>query len=51
MKFDKDKSNKTGTTRIDGAQALAMALGIARRQVGEEVPVDLDDFIKHAVMG
>ncbi|GLK49501.1 terminase [Brevundimonas intermedia] len=50
MKFDKDKSNKTGTTRIDGAQALAMALGIARRQVGEEVPVDLDDFIKNAVM-
>lgn len=50
MKFDKDKSNKSGTTRIDGAQALAMALGIARRQVGEEVAVNLDDYLTQAAM-
>lgn len=48
MKFDKDKSSKRGTTRIDGAQALAMALGIARRQVGEEAPVDMDAYLKLA---
>lgn len=35
QKFDKDKSNKRGTTRIDGAVALAMALGTARRFVSE----------------
>jgi phage terminase large subunit-like protein len=31
QKFDKDRSNKRGQTRIDGAVALAMALGTARR--------------------
>lgn len=38
QKFDKDKSNKRGTTRIDGAVALAMALGTARRFVADAPP-------------
>lgn len=50
QKFDKDKSNKRGTTRIDGAVALAMALGVARRAVGGEVPVDINDFLANAIM-
>lgn len=35
QKFDKDKSNKRGQVRIDGAVALAMALGTARRFVDD----------------
>jgi phage terminase large subunit-like protein len=50
QKFDKDKSNRRGTTRIDGAAALAMALGTARRLVSEETPVNLDDYIQNAVL-
>jgi phage terminase large subunit-like protein len=33
MKIDKGKSNSRGTTRIDGAPALVMALGTARKHV------------------
>ncbi len=49
-KFDKDKSNKRASVRIDGAVTLAMALGTARRFVSQERPVDIADFIKNAVM-
>jgi phage terminase large subunit-like protein len=35
MKIDKGKSNSRGTTRVDGAVALVMALGTARRHVPE----------------
>ncbi len=34
-KFDKEKSNTAATVRTDGAVALAMALGTARRHVAE----------------
>jgi phage terminase large subunit-like protein len=33
MKIDKGKSNARGTTRVDGAVALVMALGMARKHV------------------
>lgn len=35
MKIDKDKSNRGSTVRIDGAMAALMALGTAKRFVGE----------------
>ena len=35
LKFDKQKSNRAGMTRVDGAVTLAMALGTAKRFVGE----------------
>lgn len=40
MKIDKGKSNSRGTTRIDGAAALLMALGTARRHV----PTEAEEF-------
>lgn len=38
LTFDKEKGNRAGPVRIDGAVALAMALHTARRFEGEEVP-------------
>lgn len=35
QKFDKDKGNRRGPVRIDGAVTLAMALALAKRLVGE----------------
>jgi phage terminase large subunit-like protein len=48
MKIDKDKSNGRGPVRIDGAVALAMALGLAKRFV-DEAPVNVNDFLNNAV--
>jgi len=47
MKIDKDKSNSRGPVRIDGAVALAMALGLAKRFV--DSPVNVNDFLNNAV--
>jgi phage terminase large subunit-like protein len=38
MKIDKGKSNSRGTTRVDGAVALVMALGTARKRVEAPKP-------------
>lgn len=38
LKIDKGRSNARGTTRIDGASALLMALGVARKRVAAEQP-------------
>jgi phage terminase large subunit-like protein len=38
QKIDKGRSHARGTTRIDGAVTLAMALGLARRGAPEEGP-------------
>ena len=49
QKFDKDKSNKRATARIDGAVALAMALGTARRfEAANGGSVDLDSYLQTA---
>jgi phage terminase large subunit-like protein len=49
LKIDKDKSNGRGPVRIDGAVALAMALGLANRFV--DAPANVDDFLNNAVFG
>jgi phage terminase large subunit-like protein len=38
MKIDKGKSNSRGTTRVDGAVALCMALGTARKRAEAPAP-------------
>ncbi len=48
LKIDKDKSNGRGPVRIDGAVALAMALGLAKRFV-EEPKMDVSEFLAGAV--
>ena len=50
LKVDKDKSNTRGPVRIDGAVALAMALGLANRFVDQPKPPPLDDFLNHPIM-
>lgn len=47
-KFDKDRAQARGTIRIDGATALATALGVARGEKPEK-PMNLDDFLANAV--
>lgn len=50
QKPDKDKSSKRSTTRIDGAVAALIALGIARRYVQPPPSkVDLTPFLKSPV--
>lgn len=44
-KFEKGKSNAGASVRIDAAVALAMALGIAKSQMGEKPKVSLSDFL------
>jgi phage terminase large subunit-like protein len=49
VKLDKDRSNARGPVRIDGAVALAMALGLAKKF--EAAPrVDLNVFLAAAVV-
>ncbi|MGF9764114.1 terminase TerL endonuclease subunit [Microvirga sp. 0TCS3.31] len=48
LKIDKDKSNGRGPVRIDGAVALAMAVGLAKRFV-EEPKMDVSEFLSSAV--
>lgn len=49
LKIDKDRSNKRGPVRVDGAVALAMALGLAKRFVDEPPPADVSDFLSNMV--
>lgn len=48
LKVEKGKSNNRGPVRIDGAVALIMALGMAKRFEAEP-RVDVDDFLANAV--
>jgi phage terminase large subunit-like protein len=50
QKFDKGKSNKSGSVRIDGAVATVMALGTAKRRLGVEKPPSIDEFLANPVM-
>jgi phage terminase large subunit-like protein len=49
LKIDKERSNNRSVVRVDGAVALAMALELAHRFIGESAP-DLDDWLRNAVM-
>ena len=40
LKIDKQKSNRVGMTRIDGAVTLVMALGLVKRFEAEP-PIDI----------
>jgi phage terminase large subunit-like protein len=50
LKVDKERGNKRGPVRIDGAVALAMALGLASRHVEAPKPLPLDDFLRNPVI-
>ncbi len=50
VKIEKGKSNRSGQVRIDGAVALVMALGLAKRFEGEPRE-DLDGFLSAPVWG
>lgn len=49
LKIDKEKANNRSVVRVDGAVALAMALELAHRFIGEHV-VDLDEYFANPVM-
>lgn len=48
-KIDKGRSNQRATTRIDGAVALTMALGLARGKMSIKKGADLSAFLKAPV--
>lgn len=48
-KFEKGKSNRGASVRIDAAVALAMALGLAKQHIAEKPRMTIADWIKAPV--
>jgi phage terminase large subunit-like protein len=44
QKIDKERSSKRGPVRVDGAVALAMALELGKRFIGQ-VPIDIEALV------